>query len=84
MGFFFQHRDRGDIQHIAVVSLKGADTALAENNVVVAAGADGLLVEMHPKPCEAWCDADQALDPNELKQLMGELAGIARVIGRSI
>jgi len=24
----------------------------------VAAGADGLLVEMHPKPCEAWCDAD--------------------------
>ncbi len=50
----------------------------------VAAGADGLLVEMHPTPCEAWCDADQALAPDELKVLMGELGGIARVIGRDI
>ncbi len=50
----------------------------------VAAGADGLLVEMHPTPCEAWCDADQALSPDELNQLMTELGGIARVIGRDI
>jgi len=32
----------------------------------IAAGADGLLVEMHPNPCEAWCDADQAINPDEL------------------
>lgn len=50
----------------------------------IAAGADGLLVEMHPKPCEAWCDADQALNPQELKHLMGELGGIAQILGRSI
>jgi len=50
----------------------------------VAAGADGLLVEMHPTPCEAWCDADQALDPQELKALMGQLGGIAQAIGRTI
>jgi len=50
----------------------------------VAAGADGLLVEMHPTPCEAWCDADQALSPEELKSLMGELRGIAQVIGRDL
>ncbi|MCW8827751.1 MAG: 3-deoxy-7-phosphoheptulonate synthase [Gammaproteobacteria bacterium] len=50
----------------------------------VAAGADGLLVEMHPTPCEAWCDADQALDPQELKVLMGQLGGITQAIGRSI
>lgn len=50
----------------------------------VAAGADGLLVEMHPKPCEAWCDADQALNPRELKELMGQLGGIAQAIGRTI
>ncbi|QKT04782.1 3-deoxy-7-phosphoheptulonate synthase [Ectothiorhodospiraceae bacterium 2226] len=50
----------------------------------VAAGADGLLVEMHPTPCEAWCDADQALSPDELKTLMGELRGIAQVIGREV
>ncbi len=50
----------------------------------IAAGADGLLVEMHPSPCEAWCDADQALSPAELNTLMGELRGIAPVLGRSI
>lgn len=50
----------------------------------VAAGADGLLVEMHPTPCEAWCDADQALDPRQLTRLMDELRGIAAVIGRDL
>jgi len=54
------------------------------SRAAIAAGADGLLVEMHPHPCEAWCDADQALNPSELKSLMGELKGIAEVIGRSI
>jgi 3-deoxy-7-phosphoheptulonate synthase len=50
----------------------------------IAAGADGLLVEMHPNPCEAWCDADQALNPQEFKDLMGSLREIAQVIGRSM
>ncbi len=56
----------------------------ALSRAAIAACADGLLVEMHPNPCEAWCDADQALTPGELKTLMGELAGIAKVIGRVI
>ena len=50
----------------------------------IAAGADGLLVEMHPNPCEAWCDADQALNPEEFHSLMGSLKGIAEVIGRGL
>lgn len=50
----------------------------------IAAGADGLLVEMHPNPCEAWCDADQALNPQELKDLVVTLKGIAEIIGRSL
>ncbi len=50
----------------------------------VAAGADGLLVEMHPTPCEAWCDADQAIDANELKDLMQQLDVIANALGRTI
>ncbi len=56
----------------------------ALSRAAIAAGADGLLVEMHPKPCEAWCDADQALNPDELKNLMVELKGIAQVLGRDI
>lgn len=50
----------------------------------VAAGADGLLVEMHPTPPEAWCDADQALSPQEFADLIRSLKGIAQVIGRSL
>ena len=50
----------------------------------IAAGADGLLVEMHPNPCEAWCDADQALNPHEFQSLMGSLKGIAEAIGRTL
>ena len=50
----------------------------------IAAGADGLLVEMHPNPCDAWCDADQAINPEELKVLMKELTAIAKILGRSI
>ena len=50
----------------------------------VAAGADGLLIEMHPCPSEAWCDADQALSPQELASLMGELRAIAATLGREL
>jgi 3-deoxy-7-phosphoheptulonate synthase len=50
----------------------------------IAAGADGLLVEMHPNPCEAWCDADQAITPDELKNLMKDLSAIAKILGRTI
>jgi 3-deoxy-7-phosphoheptulonate synthase len=54
------------------------------SRAAIAAGADGLLVEMHPRPAEAWCDADQALDPQQLNQLMTELGGIAKVLGRTL
>ena len=56
----------------------------ALSQAAIAAGADGLLVEMHPSPCDAWCDADQALTPQELKKLMGTLGAIAGAVGRSI
>ncbi|HVS56935.1 MAG TPA: 3-deoxy-7-phosphoheptulonate synthase [Casimicrobiaceae bacterium] len=50
----------------------------------VAAGADGLLIAIHPNPCEALCDADQALTPAEFATLMEKLGAIARAIGRDI
>ena len=56
----------------------------ALSQAAIAAGADGLLVEMHPSPCDAWCDADQALTPDELKNLMGTLGAIANAIGRTL
>lgn len=56
----------------------------ALSRAAIAAGADGLLVEMHPTPAKAWSDADQALSPAELVALMDELRGIAGVLGRDL
>jgi 3-deoxy-7-phosphoheptulonate synthase len=56
----------------------------ALSSAAVAAGADGLLIEIHPNPCEALCDADQALTPAEFASLMGQLGAIARAVGRDI
>src|SRR5690348_7625 len=39
----------------------------------IAAGADALLIEVHPCPAEAWCDADQALSIEEFATLMQRL-----------
>ncbi|MES2353988.1 MAG: 3-deoxy-7-phosphoheptulonate synthase [Pseudomonadota bacterium] len=50
----------------------------------VAAGADGLLIEMHPNPCEAWSDADQALTPQMFTSLMDSLSAIAQAVDRLI
>lgn len=50
----------------------------------IAAGADGLLVESHPCPQEAWCDADQALSPEQLKAMMVDLGKIATAVGRTL
>jgi 3-deoxy-7-phosphoheptulonate synthase len=56
----------------------------ALSRAAVAAGADGLLIEIHPNPKDAWCDADQALTPAEFTTLMGELRAVARAIGRDL
>ena len=39
----------------------------------VAAGADGIIVEVHPRPEEALCDADQALSPDSFSNMMKRL-----------
>ena len=50
----------------------------------VAAGADGLLIEVHANPEEALCDGEQSLKPKAFKQLMEDLRPIARAVGREI
>jgi len=50
----------------------------------IAAGADGLLIEVHPNPEEALVDGLQSLKPDNFTQLMGELRAIAEAVGRYI
>jgi len=50
----------------------------------IAAGADGVMVEVHYKPLEALSDGSQSLYPNEFVQLVKDIEKIARAIGRKI
>jgi 3-deoxy-7-phosphoheptulonate synthase len=50
----------------------------------VAAGADGILVEVHPNPDRALSDGAQSLFPDQFAQLVAELRQIAGAIGRTI
>lgn len=50
----------------------------------IAAGADGLLIEVHPNPAEALCDGPQSLTPDNFQALMQNIGAIAEVTGRRI
>ncbi len=50
----------------------------------VAAGADGVMVEVHPHPEEALSDGPQALLPSRFHQLMADLRKVAEAVGRTI
>jgi len=50
----------------------------------VAAGADGIMVEVHPHPERALSDGDQSLTPKGFSLLMKEMEPIARAVGRRI
>jgi len=50
----------------------------------VAAGADGLLIEVHSQPEIALSDGDQSLKPDAFRELMEELKLVARAVGREM
>ncbi len=50
----------------------------------VAAGADGLIIEVHPQPDQALSDGAQSLKPKRFAKLVTEMKAIAEAIGRTI
>jgi 3-deoxy-7-phosphoheptulonate synthase len=50
----------------------------------IAAGADGLIIEVHPDPANALSDGLQSLTFSDFERLMGELRAIAAAVGRTI
>jgi len=50
----------------------------------VACGADGLIIEVHPRPEQALSDGPQSLKPSKFAQLMRELAPVAAAVGRTL
>jgi 3-deoxy-7-phosphoheptulonate synthase len=60
------------------------DLVGAVGRASVAAGADGLIVEVHPHPSRALSDGAQSLKPEAFMRLMDELRAVARAVGRDL
>jgi 3-deoxy-7-phosphoheptulonate synthase len=60
------------------------DAILPMSRAGVAAGADGILVEVHNHPDKALSDGPQAIYPVQFAQLMDEIGQIAPIVGRSL
>ncbi|MFH0839388.1 MAG: 3-deoxy-7-phosphoheptulonate synthase [Candidatus Omnitrophota bacterium] len=54
------------------------------SKAAIAAGADGLIIEVHPNPEEALSDGAQSLLPGKFTDMMKELAKIAKAVGREL
>ncbi len=60
------------------------DKVLPMARAAIAAGADGILVEVHPNPDHALSDGAQSLFPEQFQEMMQQLKAIAAVVGRTL
>src|SRR5437660_3071483 len=77
------------LSHLPIIADPSHGTGLREKVIpmaraAVAAGADGIIVEVHPNPEDALSDGAQSLYPDQFNQLMREVRVIAEVIGRRV
>ena len=77
------------LSHLPIVADPSHGTGLRDKvlpmaRAAIAAGADGLLIEVHHEPDKAVSDGAQSLYPNQFDTLMKELEIIARAIGRTL
>ena len=63
----------GDYRLVEAVSL-----------AAVAAGADGLIIEVHDHPSEAWSDGAQSLKPDRFEELIRKARRVAEAVGRTL
>jgi len=77
------------LSHLPIIADPSHGTGLRDKvtpmaRAAVAAGADGIIVEVHPNPDRALSDGSQSLFPEQFAQLMEALRLIAGAIDRSI
>jgi len=78
-----------NLSHLPIIADPSHGTGLRDKVIpmaraAVAAGADGIMVEVHPDPEQALSDGAQSLFPDQFAQLMREVRVIAEVIGRRV
>ena len=77
------------LSHLPIIADPSHGTGLRDKVIpmaraAVAAGADGIIIEVHPNPEEALSDGAQSLFPDQFMQLMREVRIIAEAIGRRV
>lgn len=77
------------LSHLPIVADPSHGTGIRDHvapmaRAAIAAGADGLIIEVHPDPDNALSDGAQSIFPNQFDRLMAELRIIAPAIGRSV
>lgn len=77
------------MSHLPIIADPSHGTGIRDRvtpmaRAALAAGADGIIVEMHPHPDNALSDGAQSLYPDELTSLIRELRAVASAIGRSV
>lgn len=60
------------------------DLVIPMAKAAVVAGADGLMVEVHPRPAEAFSDGAQSLKPERFRQLMEEIKPLLKLLGKNL
>ncbi|HSQ30546.1 MAG TPA: 3-deoxy-7-phosphoheptulonate synthase [Gemmatimonadaceae bacterium] len=77
------------LSHLPMIADPSHGTGLRDKVIpmaraAIAAGADGILVEVHPTPDRALSDGGQSLYPDQFARLVNELRAIGSAIGRSV
>src|SRR5512141_915471 len=77
------------MSHLPIIADPSHGTGIRDRvtpmaRAAVAAGADGVLIEMHPHPDSALSDGAQSLYPEQLTSLIEELRAVATAIGRRV
>ena len=75
------------LSHLPIIVDPSHGTGAAEmvkpmSMAAVACGADGLLIEVHPQPAEAWSDGDQSITYEMLEEVVAGVRGIAKTVRR--
>jgi 3-deoxy-7-phosphoheptulonate synthase len=60
------------------------DLVTPMSRAAIAAGADGLLIEVHPNPPDAYSDGEQSISPDEFQSLVRQITPIASAVGRTV
>jgi 3-deoxy-7-phosphoheptulonate synthase len=77
------------LSHLPIIADPSHGTGLRDKvnpmaRAAIAAGADGIIIEVHPNPDDALSDGAQSLFPDQFAQLMREVRIIAEAIGRRV